>query len=166
MKLSVSTLFLVLLCLTGLVFQGESQYEDDKLALKYKWPWFSFPIPHYQMPQHPKKPLITPDCIEAKLVLSNCVKEKLVSTWFSKPFVKDCCNPIANHKKSCPDFIVKIDELLIPHYIKNACHASSPSDKHASGPSDKHATGPSAGHSSRPSASPSPGPSGFNTYPK
>ncbi|KAK1367962.1 hypothetical protein POM88_034054 [Heracleum sosnowskyi] len=162
MKLSVSALLLVLFCLTGLVFQGESQSEDENLALEYKWPWFSFPIPRYhQLPQYPKttkKPLITPECIEAKLALSSCVKEKLVSTWFSKPFVKDCCDPIANHKKSCPDFIFKIDELLIPHYIKDACHAFVPKDKHA--------TGPSAGPSSGPSAGPSSGPSGFNTYPK
>lgn len=158
MKLSLSTL-LVLLCLTGLVLHGESHYEEDeKLPMKFKWPWFSFP---HQLPQQPKpskKPFITPDCIEAKLALSSCVKEKLVSTWFSKPYVKDCCNPIANHKKSCPEFIFKIDELLIPHYIKNACHAFSPKDKHAHSPSHSPSHGPSAGPSS-----PSPD---DGTYPK
>lgn len=131
------TLVLVLLCLTGLVHSDDSQFEDENLPMR---PWFPHRMPHYQLPQQPKtakKPFITPDCIKAKLALSDCVKEKLVSPWFTKPLVKDCCDPIAKHKKSCPALIVKIDELLIPHYIKSTCHASGPSAGPSSGPSAK-----------------------------
>ncbi|XP_017254829.1 proline-rich extensin-like protein EPR1 [Daucus carota subsp. sativus] len=170
MKCNKSPLYVFM---KALVPYGESQYEDEKLPVKRTWPLFPFPIPHFQLPHYftaPKKPVISPDCIKAKLALSDCVKEKLVSAWYSAPLVKDCCHPIANHKKSCPDFIVKIDELLIPHYMMSTCHAPNHSGKHADVPSASPPTGPPpkgpVGPSPKGPVGPSPSPKGPPSKPK
>lgn len=95
------------------------------------WPW-PRPISHPWPKPKPIKPIVSAECIKAKLEVATCVKEKLVSPWFPEPLVDDCCHPIADLKKNCPARIAKFDERFIPPFIKDVCSAPGPS---APGPS-------------------------------